>query len=164
MRASLKHSSGAAEAANTDLAAPGPAADPNPNRLLVLDDNEEFVNLVQRHGRALGFDTASAGNTPAFIAGYRKCKPSMVLLDVFLETDMCTSVIDFLAREGFKGPIIIVSGHDYRFLVSVAGIARQMGLKILETVEKGRNVDHIPALLMRGRLESASAAAVLVRE
>ncbi len=159
----LKQAMGAAEPLAHDAPAThsvaAAAAVPNPNRLLVLDDNEEFLNLMERHGRALGFETASAINTPGFISSYAKFKPSMILLDVFLKTDMSTSVIDFLVRQRFKGPIVIVSGQDYRFLVSVAGIARQLGLQVMETVEKGRNVDHIPALLLRGRVEPATAVA-----
>ncbi len=133
------------------------SADANANRLLVLDDNRQFIALVTRHGRQLGYDTLGVATTKEFIAAFVDFNPSVVILDLFLETDMSVSAIEFLGARRFAGSVIFASGFDFRYLSSFSEMAKQMGLNVLGTVQKGGNANQIPNFLERARVGSTCA-------
>lgn len=148
----------------TPKAADGPAdnggktGNANPNRLLVLDDSREFITLVTRFAQRKGYQVQGVTTTKDFIALFVDFNPSVVILDLFLETNMSVGVIEFLGARRFAGLIILVSGFDFRYLSSFAGMVKQMNLKLLGTVQKGGHEDEISNFLERARLASQGAS------
>jgi ActR/RegA family two-component response regulator len=119
----------------------------NPNRLLVLDDDERMISLIENMARPIGFETNSSNTASGFIVVFKHFRPSVVVLDIFLQNEDSMRAIDFLGRSQFKGAVILVSGFDYRFLRSVGEVARDHGLHLLGTVEKGAQIEKVESLI-----------------
>jgi len=119
----------------------------NPNRLLILDDDEKINALMGKIASPMGFEIDCATTVSAFMARFKTLGPSVVILDIFLQYEDSLRAIDFLGRSQFKGAVILVSGFDYRFLRSVADVARDHGLHVLGTVEKANHLEKVGALL-----------------
>ena len=126
----------------------------NPNRLLVLDDDEKMLALVAKMAEPIGFETAGVTSSTAFIEKYKEMSPTVAIIDLFLQSEDSVSIIDYLGRSRFKGPIILFSGFDHHFLRAISELAHQHGLHVLGTVEKGRNIEKIGVLLRTAYLGS----------
>ena len=126
----------------------------NPNRLLVLDDDEKMLALVEKIAEPIGFETAGVTSSSAFIEKYKEMSPTVAIIDLFLQNEDSVGVIDYLGRSRFKGPIILFSGFNHHFLRTISELAHQHGLHVLGTVEKGRNLEKIGMLLRTAYLGS----------
>jgi PleD family two-component response regulator len=120
---------------------------PNPNRLLVLDDDPAILSLVRRMGEHIGYKTCGVSVFDSFKDQYHELQPTVVLLDLILQREDALRVVEFMGRERFSGGLILFSGYDYRILRSIAEVARGHGLNVMGTVEKGRNMQKVPAIL-----------------
>lgn len=119
----------------------------NPNRLLILEDDERMVKLIENIAQPLGYETRASSTASGFISVHKQFAPTVVVLDIFLQNEDSMRAIDYLGRCQFKGAVILASGFDYRFLRSVGDVARDNGLHVLGTVEKGSQVEKVAALL-----------------
>lgn len=131
----------------------------NPNRMLVLDDDEAMLALVRRMGEQIGYQIGCAASAARFFHLYRELRPTLVVLDLFLQHEDVLRVIDFLGKEHFAGGVILFSGFDHRHLRSIAQLGRDQGLNIMGTVEKGRNIEKVSAMLRTAFLGPLPAAA-----
>lgn len=120
---------------------------PNPNRLLVLDDEPAILSLVRRMGEQIGYETSCVSAFDSFVEQYRELQPTVVVLDLILQREDALSVVEFMGRERFSGGLILFSGYDYRILRSIAEVARGHGLNVMGTVEKGLNMEKVTAIL-----------------
>ena len=119
------------------------------NRLLALDDEEQILDLIGRLAVPLGFEYDRATTAEQFIALVDAGFPSVVIIDLFLQgqDEDAVRVIDHLGKKQYRGAVILISGFDYRLLRFVELLARDHGLHVLGTVEKGAGLDKIAALL-----------------
>ena len=126
----------------------------NPNRLLVLDDDEKMLALVEKIASQIGFETVGVTSSTAFIEKYKEMSPTVAIIDLFLQNEDSVGVVKHLGRSRFKGSIILFSGFDHHFLESISEVARDNGLHELGVVEKGRNIGKIDMLLRTAYLGS----------
>jgi CheY-like chemotaxis protein len=119
------------------------------NRLLALDDEDQILDLIGRMAVPLGFDYDRATTAADFLAQLESGLPSVVIIDLFLHghDEDAVRVIQHLGKKQFRGAVILISGFDYRLLRFVERLARDHGLHVLGTVEKGGGLDKITALL-----------------
>ena len=119
----------------------------NPNRLLILEDDELMSKLIENMALPLGYEVRACNTASDFIAVHKQFVPTVVILDIFLQNEDCMRAIDYLGRCQFKGAVIFASGFDHRFLRSVSEVARDNGLHVHGIVEKGSQVEKVSALL-----------------
>ena len=95
------------------MPAKGSSAD---GAVLLIDDDDVFVDLVQRHLEAHGYSVATAGSVAAarqLLAGGRR--PALLILDINLPDDSGWSLLrdGSLAAAG-SPPVVIMSGTQIR--------------------------------------------------
>jgi len=84
--------------------------------VLLVDDDDLFVDLVQRHLQAHGYTVATAGSVAAARDVLRSgSRPSLLILDINLPDDSGWSLLrdDSLAGAG-SPPVVIMSGTQIR--------------------------------------------------
>ena len=83
--------------------------------LLLVDDDDVFVDLVQRHLQAHGYLVTTAGSVEAARESLRSARPALLILDINLPDDSGWSLL----RDGSLGtagspPVVIMSGTQIR--------------------------------------------------
>lgn len=105
-------------------------------RVLVLDDEAAFGQLAAQVIGRLGVPVTSVRTTREFCEAYVREQPSVLVLDIVLDREDVCGVLDFLGTRHCRVPVILVSGFDYRMRDFVAGIARNRGLHVADTIDK----------------------------
>jgi len=83
--------------------------------VLLVDDDDVFVDLVQRHLQAHGYVVATAGSVEAARESLRAARPALLILDINLPDDSGWSLLrdGSLATAG-SPPVVIMSGTQIR--------------------------------------------------
>jgi len=83
--------------------------------VLLVDDDDVFVDLVQRHLQAHGYVVATAGSVEAARESLRAARPALLILDINLPDDSGWSLLrdDSLVAAG-SPPVVIMSGTQIR--------------------------------------------------
>jgi len=119
----------------------------NINRLLVLDDEEGYLNLMRKVAENVGYAVTCVSSCKDYIQAYFEHQPTVTVLDIFLEKEDSASVIDFLGRNRFAGHVVFASGFDHRFLKHMSQLARDHGLQVLGSIEKAHTFDSLASYL-----------------
>jgi DNA-binding response OmpR family regulator len=84
--------------------------------VLLVDDDDVFVDLVQRHLEAHGYAVATAGSVEAARAALRGgTRPRLLILDINLPDDSGWSLLrDGSLAEAGSPPVVIMSGTQIR--------------------------------------------------
>jgi DNA-binding response OmpR family regulator len=93
-----------------------PARAPGPDApVLLVDDDDVFVDLVQRHLEAHGYSVTTAGSVTAARALLKKDRPALLILDINLPDDSGWALLrdDSLKAAG-SPPVVIMSGTQIR--------------------------------------------------
>ena len=96
-------------------------------RVLVIDDDEDFRNLVLRWFRNCGIEAAGAANGAQALALQRAQPASVIVTDIFMPEMEGIETIHGLRREFPEAAIIAMSGRDPRMKFDVFGVAREVG-------------------------------------
>ena len=85
----------------------------NKRRLFLVDDDQELrKTLVEQLAHYREFDIIEAGSGGEALALVRDGHFDLMLLDVGLPDMDGREAVKILRREGFKSPIIMLTGHD----------------------------------------------------
>ena len=94
------------------------AIDKERARILIVDDERDFVELVKAILEGEGHDVIGATNSDEAAESYSSSNPDLVILDVMMEH--LTSGLDLLRRfrcrnEGARTPVILLSSFETVF-------------------------------------------------
>lgn len=119
--------------------------------ILIVDDEPDIRLLVEAILKDEGYEARSAGSSDEALAAYRARRPSLVLLDVWLQGSKLDGIgiLDVLHQEVPRVPVIMVSGHG---TIETAVAAIQRGA--YDFIEKPFNSDRLLLVVKRG-LEAA---------
>jgi DNA-binding response OmpR family regulator len=85
----------------------------NKRRIFIVDDDLELrKTLVDQLTHYREFDIAEAGTGSEALTGVRNGHVDLMLLDVGLPDMDGREAVKILRREGFKSPILMLTGHD----------------------------------------------------
>ena len=87
-----------------------PAMATTRNKALIIDDNEDFVELLGKQLELHGLEVLSAGSAEEGIRLAREARPDIALVDVRLPDRDGVSLVGALREENPELPIIMVSG------------------------------------------------------
>ena len=118
-------------------------------RFLFVDDNVSLARAIGRAAGALGLDACATTTAAEFRRRYAEMAPDLVGFDLAMPGGDGIELIRFLAAEGCRAPILIITGHDPRVLASAARLGRERGLDIAETLSKPFSLDSLRAALDR---------------
>ena len=92
------------------------------NLVLAVDDEADFLELIQQIGDGVGCDVITADSAAAFREQLGKRQPALILLDLQMPGMDGIEALRYLARQQVQSGILLASGMDQRVLAS----ARQL--------------------------------------
>jgi two-component system nitrogen regulation response regulator NtrX len=124
------------------------------HEILIVDDEPDIRLLVDGILRDEGYETRQAGDSDSALAAFRARRPSLVVLDVWLQGSKLDGlgILRTLHREEPQVPVVMISGHG---TIEMAVSAIQEGA--YDFIEKPFQSDRL-LLVVRRALEAAQLA------
>jgi DNA-binding response OmpR family regulator len=117
-------------------------------RLLLIDDEPALADYLANAARTCGFEAIVTARDDEFREAFLKFRPEMVALDLGMPVDGI-ELTRFIADQGYRGPVLIVSGFDRRVLESAFRLGEALGLSMVGPVEKPVRLDVLEDLLAK---------------
>src|SRR5579875_1216436 len=124
------------------------------HEILIVDDEPDIRLLIDGLLRDEGYETRQAADSEAAIAAFRARRPSLVLLDIWLQGSRLDGlgILQALHGEEPQVPVVMISGHG---TIETAVAAIQQGA--YDFIEKPFQSDRL-LLVVRRALEAARLA------
>ncbi len=122
--------------------------------ILIVDDEPDIRMLLEGILGDEGYQTRLAGNSTAALAAFRARRPSLVVLDIWLQGSQMDGlqILEYFHREDPHIPVLMVSGHG---TIETAVTAIQHGA--YDFIEKPFTAERL-LLQVRRALEAAQLA------
>ena len=124
------------------------------HEILIIDDEPDIRLLIEGVLRDEGYETRTAGDSDAALAAFRLRRPSLVILDIWLQGSKLDGlgILEALQSEEPHVPVVMISGHG---TIETAVSAIQRGA--YDFIEKPFKSDRL-ILIVRRALEAARLA------
>src|SRR5271167_977655 len=124
------------------------------HEILIVDDEPDIRLLIEGTLRDEGYETRGAGDAEQAIAAFRSRRPSLVILDVWLQGSRMDgiAILETMQAEDAHVPVVMISGHG---TIEMAVGAIQQGA--YDFIEKPFQSDRL-LLVVRRALEAATLA------
>ncbi len=126
-------------------------ADERPiKRLLVVDDEPGFGLFVERTAEGLGFEVLVTTSGQQFMEAYPEFAPTVIVLDIVMPKIDGMELVQWLAKEGYAGQLIVVSGYAPNYAALAGRLAEATGRMDVSNLAKPVAHDELAALLAQG--------------
>jgi two-component system nitrogen regulation response regulator NtrX len=124
------------------------------HEILIVDDEPDIRLLIEAILRDEGYETRAAGDAESAIGAFRSRRPSLVILDVWLQGSRMDgiAILETMQSEEPHVPVVMISGHG---TIEMAVGAIQQGA--YDFIEKPFQSDRL-LLVARRALEAAALA------
>jgi len=129
-----------------------PAAEDNRLRILLVDDEDFALELLTRQLAAQGVRqlTAVCSATEALEhLASRRGAFDIIMTDLQMPGMDGIEFLRALARSGFGGEVVLISGENERIILTARHLAQEHGLRLLGSLSKPVHPDALRALLAR---------------
>lgn len=116
-------------------------------RLLLVDDEPALAEFLGDAAEECGFEPILTADDTAFRREFTANRPDMVALDLGMPGMDGVELLRFLAGEGYKSPVLIVSGFDRRVLESAFRLGEALGLQMAGPLAKPARLEEVETLL-----------------
>ncbi len=113
------------------------------NRLLVVDDEPEFCQIVKLVATELGYDLAEANNGDEFKRLYSEFEPTTIVLDLIMPQTDGIDLLRWLIDQECRAKIIVVTGYDTAYSKMAKMIGDEGGIHSIETFTKPIQLDDL---------------------
>ena len=119
--------------------------------LLLIDDEPALADFLANAARECGFEPIVTSDDSEFRETFQSSHPDMVALDLGMPGMDGVELLRFLAEQGYRSPVLIVSGFDRRVLESAFRLGEALGLKMAGPVEKPVRLEDLETVLSQLR-------------
>ncbi|HUO82305.1 MAG TPA: EAL domain-containing response regulator [Gammaproteobacteria bacterium] len=105
-------------------------------RLLVVDDERQIADFMRDVAEQIGYVVASADSFEAFRRVYAEFEPAVIALDLQMPGADGVEVLRYMAAQGCRARIIVISGMAQKVLTSARRLGVEYGLDIVGTLQK----------------------------
>lgn len=116
-------------------------------RLLMCDDEPEVGDFVRRIAEDLGYSMHFTAQAEDFGPLYRTVRPDVVILDLVMPGTDGIELLRFLAKEGSRARILLMSGFDPRMREAALLLGEAHSLDMVGIVAKPVRVAELRQLL-----------------
>lgn len=116
-------------------------------RLLMVDDNPGVGAFVREVAERLGFDMAFTDGPDAFKSLYRTFEPDLIVLDLVIPDTDGIELLQFLASEGCRAPVLLMSGINPAVLKAAVDLGEARNLNMAGTIPKPVRVPELRSIL-----------------
>lgn len=116
-------------------------------RLLIIDDDPEIGRFVQRVAEGCGYEARATERADAFRSAYHSFRPDVIALDLAMPEVDGIELLRFLADEGCRAQLLIISGFDAKVRQAAERLGTARGLRMAGIVPKPMRVADLRALL-----------------
>jgi EAL domain-containing protein (putative c-di-GMP-specific phosphodiesterase class I) len=113
------------------------------NRLLVIDDEPASSATIGRIARGCGYDTIITTDIDDFRSRVASWEPTVIVLDLTMPEMDGRQLIAWLAKQGCKARILIVSGREPIQLQEAEAAGNSLGLRMAGSLEKPLRVEKL---------------------
>lgn len=117
-------------------------------RLLALDDEVEILKVVERVAEKLDFHVQKSSTWKDFEKIYFSFNPDVVVLDLIMPERDGTEVAKWLAKQGFKGQLIVISGYNPLYGKMLRVMCENDGMTNVQQMSKPLDLDKFRHLLL----------------
>jgi CheY-like chemotaxis protein len=118
-----------------------------PETLLVIDDEPAITALVKRVAEPCGYEVLATSDPEEFKQRVRADAPDLICLDLAMPTVDGIELMRFLAGEGCRSKILVMSGSEPQLLSAALRLGEALGLPIAGTIAKPLRLDALRTLL-----------------
>ena len=115
--------------------------------LLVIDDEPAITRLMKRVAEDCGYDVIATTDADVFRQHVRDNDLALICLDLAMPGTDGIELLRFLAAEGCKCRVLIMSGSDRQWLHTALRLAEALGLEIAGSIPKPLQIAQVRALL-----------------
>jgi DNA-binding response OmpR family regulator len=105
-------------------------------RLLVVDDEPGVTDFIREIAQEEAFEVRTSNRPSDFMESFRGYPPDALILDLAMPGIDGVELLRWLAGEGCKVPIVIISGFDQRVLDAAGRMGKETGLRIVDKLSK----------------------------
>lgn len=105
-------------------------------RLLMCDDEPQIGDFVRRIAEDLGYRVHFTARADGFAPLYREVRPDVVVLDLVMPDTDGIELLHFLAEEGSRAQIVLMSGFNPRMMDAAQLLGEAHSLRMAGVVAK----------------------------
>lgn len=120
-----------------------------PNRILIADDDDEFVSLIEQLGGRLGCGVAVARDFPGFQAASADNDPEVIFLGLSVGGHDAVEILRYLSERRCRAYIVLVGAADVKVLEAAERLGRSRRLTMQPSLAKPVSVASIRAFLRK---------------
>src|SRR5260370_14639186 len=113
------------------------------DRLLVIDDEAAFGQIVKRVAEASGFEVIVTDAPSIFTNAARQWPPTVIVLDLKMPGTDGVQLLRTLAADNCPAHVVLSSGSDVKVLESAMQLGRERGLNMSEALPKPIRVERL---------------------
>jgi len=117
-------------------------------RLLIVDDEPDFLVVVRRVAERLGYEVETMTHGRDFKEAYARFDPTVIILDMIMPEVDGIELVEWLAGVRCKARIIIVSGFTPIYAKNAVALGEARGLLSISRMAKPVSLAMLTATLL----------------
>jgi CheY-like chemotaxis protein len=119
-------------------------------RLLIVDDEPDFGQMVAQVAADLGYEARVTTNGYEFQAAYQELQPTLIVLDMVMPEMDGNELVVWLMEQGYAARLIIITGYSPDYAKDAQLLAEFKGLRSVITLAKPIRIAQLREALSRG--------------
>lgn len=125
-------------------------------RLLAIDDDVSSAELIVRIAERCRYEAFATSDSRGVMNLTTALSPSILAVDICMPNLDANDLFDLLAKDGYCGQILIVSGQEPRVLEETRSRAQRLGLNAQHVLQKPLDIPMLRNILLEPKLASAA--------